>query len=63
MAPNNHKFVAKFHSGTLRIIDRMRLMSLFQLLLEHLSEFVSGFLCKYSYYCSVLKLNISLVFI
>ena len=26
---NNHKLLAKFHSGTLRIVDTMRLMSLF----------------------------------
>ena len=40
IVPNNHKFLAKFHSGTLRITDPMRLMSLFQLFLEHLVEFV-----------------------
>ena len=27
---NNDRFLAKFHSGTLRIIDTMRLMPLFQ---------------------------------
>ena len=38
---NNHKFPRKFHSGTLRIVDTMRLMSLFfQLMLKHLLEFV-----------------------
>ena len=40
IVPDNHKFLAKFHSGILRITDPMRLMSLFQLLLEHLFEFV-----------------------
>ena len=37
---DNHKFLAKFHSSILRITDPMRLMSLFQLLLEHLIEIV-----------------------
>ena len=26
---NNHKLLAKFHSGTLKIMDTMKLMSLF----------------------------------
>ena len=34
------KFLAKFHSGTLRVMDPMRLTSLFQLLLGHQLEFV-----------------------
>ena len=37
---SNDKFLTKFHSGTLRIIDTMILMSVFELLLEHLLEFV-----------------------
>ena len=37
---SNHKFLARFHSGTPSIIDTMRLMSLFELLLEHLIEFL-----------------------
>ena len=37
---NNHRLLAKFHSGMLRIVD-MRLMFLFsELLLKHLLEFV-----------------------
>ena len=36
---NNQKLLAKFHSGTLRMIDTMRLISLFfKLLLEYLLE-------------------------
>ena len=34
IVPDNHKFLAKFHSGTLRITDPMS--HFFQLLLEHL---------------------------
>ena len=30
--PDNHKFLAKFLSGTLRIPDLMRLMSLFSII-------------------------------
>ena len=37
---NFDKFLAKFQSGTLKVIDSRRLMSLFQLLLEHSLEFV-----------------------
>ena len=29
---DNHKFLAKFHSGTLRITDAMRLISLFSVI-------------------------------
>ena len=29
IVPDNHKILAKFHSSTLRIMDPMRLMSLF----------------------------------
>ena len=32
IVPDNHKFLAKFHSGTLRITDPMRLMSLFPII-------------------------------
>ena len=38
----NHKPLPKFNSGTLRIKDAVRLMSLFELLLEHSLEFVLG---------------------
>ena len=41
---NNDKWLAKFNSGTLRITDTMRLMSLFDLLLENQLEFVLSFL-------------------
>ena len=37
---NNDKFLTKFYSGTSRIIDTMMLMSFFELLLEHLLEFL-----------------------
>ena len=37
---NNHKLFTNFHSGTLRIIDTMRLLFLFELLREHLLDFV-----------------------
>ena len=41
VVPDNQKFLAKFCSGTFRITNPKRLMSLFfQLLLEHLLEFV-----------------------
>ena len=36
---DNHKFLAKFHSGALRITDPMRLVSLFLVIVEHLLEF------------------------
>ena len=39
-ASNNDKMLAKFHFGTLGIMDTMRLMTLFELLLEHLLKFV-----------------------
>ena len=29
---NNHKFLEKFHSGTLRSMDAVRLMSLFSII-------------------------------
>ena len=32
IVPNNHKFLAKFHSDILRITDPMRLMSLFSII-------------------------------
>ena len=32
IVPDNHKVLAKFHSGTLRITDPMRLMSLFPII-------------------------------
>ena len=38
---DNYKFLGKFHSGTLRIMDTMRIMSHFQLFLEHPLDFVS----------------------
>ena len=37
---DNDKFLAKFHSGTLKIIGTLRLMSRFELLLDRLLEFV-----------------------
>ena len=44
LASNNHNLLAKFHSGTFKITwDTMRLMPLFhfyELLLEHLLEFL-----------------------
>ena len=36
---NNDNLFAKFYSGTLKIIGTMRLMSLFEIFLEHLLEF------------------------
>ena len=41
--PDNPKFLAKFHFGTLRIIDPMSQCRFFHLLLEHQSEFVLKF--------------------
>ena len=32
MVTNNYKFLAKFHSGALRITDPMRLMSFFSII-------------------------------
>ena len=46
---NNHKLLAKFHSGTLRIMDTMKLMSLFELFLEHLLEFVLKIFFEFLY--------------
>ena len=32
IVPDNHKFLEKFRSGTLRVTDPMRLMSLFSII-------------------------------
>ena len=36
MASNNHEMLAKFHSGTLRIMDTIRLMLLFSIIARKL---------------------------
>ena len=40
IVPDNHKFLAKFGSGTLRITNHQDCCRFFQLLLEHPLEFV-----------------------
>ena len=54
------KFLAKFHSGTSSIINTMRLIWLFQLLLENLSEFLLMFFMSHLYLVTLATHNTQL---
>ena len=51
---NNHRLLAKFHSGTLRIMDTMRLMSLFLNYCSNLLEFVLKVPSSFTMFLSIL---------